>query len=236
MITLYQLAPAYDLPVSVSPYCAKLELYLRLTGRKYETKAAYIPKSPNKRVPYVSGIGKGLTADTHKIITSLERATPSLDVGLSEEERSLGQEIETMVQSDLYFACLYSRFVEADGWAHQKSAVKAVVPWLLAPILVPVIRKGQTKACEANGFADPLAGYARAEKAAARVSEFLGEKPFMLGDQPHVADCAVWANTMHNAFTRSENPARAAVRSHANLMDYMARVASLAQLELPALP
>jgi glutathione S-transferase len=208
---------------------------MRLTDREYETKAAYIPKSPNKRVPYVSGVGEGLKADTHEIIETLE-AEKSLDEGLSEEKRALGQEIESLVQEGLYFACVYSRFVEPEGWVHQKPAVKAVVPWLLAPILVPVIRKGQIKACAANGFEDPGAGYARAEEGAERASSVLGDKPFLLGDEPRVADCAVWANTMHNAYTPSDNPARAAVRSHANLMSYIQRVAEHAKLELPPLP
>jgi glutathione S-transferase len=211
-------------------------LYFRLTDREYETKAAYIPKSPNKRVPYVRGVGDGLLADTHEIISALEAAKPSLDEGLDDEMRSAGQDIEKRVQEGLYFACLYSRFVEPEGWVHQKPAVKAVVPWFLAPILVPVIRKGQIKACAANGFEDPKAGYARAEETAERVAKFLGDKPFLLGEEPRVADCAVWANTLHNAYTPSANPARAAVRSHANVMAYIQRVAARAQLELPTLP
>lgn len=235
MITLYQLAPAHGLPVSVSPYCTKLELYLRLTEREFETRAAYIPKSPNKRVPYVSGVGQGLKADTHEIISALE-AERSLDEGLDEEQRSSGREMEKLVEEGLYFACLYSRFVEPEGWVYQKPAVKAVVPWLLAPILVPVIRKGQIKACAANGFEDPQAGYRRAEECAERVAQFLSDKPFLLGEEPRVADCAVWANAMHNAYTPSDNPARAAVRSHANLMSYIERVAERAELQLPPLP
>lgn len=236
VITLFQLAPAHGLPVSVSPYCTKLELYFRLTDREFQTRAAYIPKSPNKRVPYVSGVGDGLLADTHEIISALEAATPSLDEGLEDERRSAGQEAEKLAQEGLYFACLYSRFVEPEGWIHQKPAVKAVVPWLLAPILVPIIRKGQIKACAENGFADPAAGYARAEEAAEHLAKLLADKPFLLGEAPRVADCAVWANVLHNAYTPSANPARKAVRSHANLMSYVQRMAARAQLELPPLP
>jgi glutathione S-transferase len=83
---------------------------------------------------------------------------------------------------------------------------------------------------------DPKAGYARAEETAERVAGALGDKPFLLGEEPRVADCAVWANAMPNAYTPSANPARKAVRSHANVMSYIQRVAERARLTLPALP
>ena len=236
MITLYQLAPAHNLPTSVSPYCTKLEVYFRLTGREYETKAAYIPKSPNKRVPYVGGVGEGLMADSEAIIGQLESEGPMLDDGLSAEDKASGDALVTAVQRDLYFACLYSRFVEPDGWVFQRAAVKALVPWILAPILVPMIRKSQVKATVENGFADPEAGYKRATETAQRVADALGDKPYLFGEEPRIADCAVWANTMQNAYTPSDNPARAAVRSHDNLMAYIARLAERVQLTMPALP
>jgi hypothetical protein len=53
MITLYQFPPAFDLPVSVSPFCDKLELYFCLTDRRYDTGAGNPMMSPIKMVPYV---------------------------------------------------------------------------------------------------------------------------------------------------------------------------------------
>lgn len=234
MITIFQFPPAFGLPVSVSPYCAKLEAYLRLTGRKYATAVGDVRKSPNKAVPYVTGLGDGLVADSHDIISELERQGPTLDEGLSTEDAELGFRLERRAESDLYFACLHARFVEDAGWAHQKATVKALVPWVLSPILVPVIRSSQVKKCRENDFPD-AGSYPRAESAADEIAEQLGDKPFLFGDDPRIADCSVWANLLQNAYTPSANPARDAVRGSSKLVDYIERFAKRAELKLPPL-
>ena len=235
MITVYQLPPAFGLPVSVSPYCTKLEAYMRLTNREFRTAVADLRKSPNKKVPYVDGLGQGgLMAESGNIIAELEQLGPSLDGGLSAEDEVLGKELEDLAQRDLYFGCLHSRFAEPGGWEHQKPTVKALVPWVLSPLLVPVIRRSQVKLCAENGFADP-SGYDGALKVVERIAEVLGDKPFLLGDAPRVADCSVWANLTHTAYTLASNPPREAVRANGPIMAYVQRLADRLQLKLPPL-
>ena len=67
------------------------------------------------------------------------------------------------------------------------------------------------------------------------VAAMLGDKPFLLGDDPHTADCAVWANVMQIAYTKSPNPGRERVRGDEALMGYVARMAERASLTLPGL-
>lgn len=234
MITLYQFAPSFGLPVSVSPYCAKLEAYLRLTGREYETNDnANQQKSPNNAVPYVTFDGGPPVADSREIMARLEAEGPTLDEGLTEEQHELGHEIEDLVQHALYFGCLFARFVEPAGWEHQKPTVKALVPWLLSPLLVPIIRSSQVKRCKEAGFTTPT-DYDQTVKAAARVEEVLGDKPYLLGDEPRTYDCAAWANLLQVAYTRSDNAGRQAVRQRKRLMDYVRRFAERIELSLPA--
>lgn len=52
MISLYQPAPAWGV-LNASPFCMKLELYLRLAKIPYETKLANPLKAPNGKVPYI---------------------------------------------------------------------------------------------------------------------------------------------------------------------------------------
>lgn len=235
MITLYQLPPAFDLPVSVSPYCTKVEAYLRLTGRAYETAKGDVRRSPNRRVPYVAGVeGEALLADSGAILAHLEAEGPALDAGLSEAEVQKTEELQALIQRDIYFACLYARFVDPAGWVHQKPTVKALVPWILAPILVPIIRRSQVTACAEHGFTN-AADYTRAVTAIERVSNELGDQRFLLGDAPHVVDCTAWANLMHTAHTLASSPAREAVRADHRLMAYLDRVTTRLELTLPPL-
>ena len=236
MITLYQLPPAYGLPVSVSPFCTKLELYLRLTRREFKTETGDIRKSPNKKVPFVAGLEPDrLIADSGDIITTLEDRGPRLDEGLSDEARALGDELIALTEKDVYYAVLYSRFVDDEGWKKQKPTIKALVPWAVRPLVVPIIRKSQIKLCQKADF-DGERGYQRAVPIVERIAEVLGDKPFLLDDMPRVADCSIWANLMHNAYASIPTPVRTAVRENDRLMAYVRRLAAGTELELPALP
>jgi glutathione S-transferase len=110
MITLYQYPPAYDVPVSVSPYCTKVELYFRLTDRAYETAIGSNLKSPNKAVPYVGWPDGEISAESDAIIERLEKDGPSLDEGLTAADAARGEELVELAQGVLYYGCLHSRF------------------------------------------------------------------------------------------------------------------------------
>ena len=105
---------------------------------------------------------------------------------------------------------------------------------ILAPILVPIIRRSQVTACAEHGFTN-AAHYTRAVTAIERVSNELGDQRFLLGDAPHVVDCTAWANLMHTAHTLASNPAREAVRADHRLMAYLDRVTTRLELTLPPL-
>ena len=234
MITLYQLPTAFDLPVSVSPYCAKVELYLRLTERTYETKQGNLFQSPNRKVPYVRWEDDTISAESGEIIARLESTGRALDAGLEAELAAVGRQMEALCEDVVYWACLYSRFVRPSGWEHQKVSVRSLVPALLSPILVPLIRRSQVKLCAKHGWTSDNA-FATAVEAIGKISEQIGDSGFLLGNTPHVADCMVWASLMHTSQTLADNPARAAVRGDARLISYIDRLADRAKLTLPPL-
>ena len=232
MITLHQFPPGFDMPVSVSPFCTKLEMYFRLTGRKYKTGKGDVLKSPTRTVPFVRWPEGDLQADSGDIIARLEAKGPSLDAGLSDAEKAAGRALEAEAEKLLYFAVLYARFATPEGWVHQKPGLKKLFPALLSPILTPLIRRSQIKRCRENGFADD-SGYPEAVELVHRLSAQLGDKPFMFGDEPRTADCGLWGTLVHAAHTRAANPVRELVRGDANLMAYLDRMAARAKMEFP---
>jgi glutathione S-transferase len=232
MITLYQYPPAFDLPVSVSPFCAKLEAYLRLTGRAYTTAKASPPRSPNGLVPYVARDGV-VIADSADIIATLEAEGPALDDDLVPAEIALSAELLGISEQGLYFALLYSRFTDDAGWAHQVGAVRAVLPWFLGFMTGWIRRSQRLKAAE-HGCVDDASTYRKGGTDLERVSQVLGDQPFLLGEQPHVVDCSVWANLLHACHTRSPNPLTDAVRADRRLMAYVQRMNEELELEVPA--
>src|SRR5579872_6848574 len=71
-ITLYQYKPAMGLP-SASPFCMKLEMYLRMARLEYKTVNLRGPaRSATRKAPYVDLDGTQI-ADSGLIIAQLER-------------------------------------------------------------------------------------------------------------------------------------------------------------------
>lgn len=233
-LTLFQLPPGLGLPVSLSPFCTKVELYLRITGHDFETAAGDPRKSPNGMVPFLGGIEGERLADSEAILRRLEERRPALDQGLEEEERERARELRELAEHDLYFPCLYGRFADPGGWAHQRAEIRALVPWVLAPILVPIIRRSQVKRCAAQGCADDGC-YGMAIAAMNVIEAALGSDLHLLGEHLRTVDCAVVAQLLHTAWGRAPNPARARVRQSDALMAYVGRVVDRADVELPPL-
>ncbi len=193
MVTLYQFPTAFDLPLSVSPYCAKVEAYLRLTGREYQTEVGVVFKSPNRKVPYLRLPDGSMMADSGDIIARLEQEGPALDGSLSREERADSKHLIGLAQDHLYFGVLHSRFGPEDGWTHQRPTVQAMVPSLLGWALVPIIRKSQLSVCAKAGHVDHESSVERSLPVLRELSDLLSDgRAFLLGEQPHVVDCAVF--------------------------------------------
>ena len=233
MITVYQLPQAFDLPVSVSPFCAKLEAYLRLTGHPYETAIGDKFKAPAGTMPYVKMPNGSMLSTSTAVVDALEQAGPGLDNALDDTARERGETLRELAEDQLYWPLLYSRFGDPAGWTHQVAAVRPIVPWLLRPVLIPVIKRSQVKRCAEHGWTEQADIYTRGVAVVDALADALGDGDWFLGDAPHSVDCAVWAPVMHASYTRSDNPLTAAVRGHDNLMAFVDRLAQRADLALP---
>ncbi len=232
MITLYELPPAYGMAVSVSPYCAKVEAYLRLAGHSYEKAKGNVLKSPTKTVPYVRWEDGDLMADSDQIIAHLESVGPALNEGMTEAEAAHGAEMQEVAQKAIYYACLHHRFVDEATWPLQKETVRALVPWILSPILTRVIRNAQAKKCAQAGFARNT-DYAVGLAAVDALSQGLGDKPFFTGDQPRTFDCGVWGPLANAASTPTPNPVRDTIHADDKLHAFVLRMSERTGLDLP---
>lgn len=77
MITLFQFPAAFNVP-NASPYCLKLETWLRLAGLEYQVKVVSDPrKAPKGKLPYVRIEGEAI-GDSEIVIRTSASATVSL--------------------------------------------------------------------------------------------------------------------------------------------------------------
>lgn len=230
-ITLYQYRPAFGLPNS-SPYCMKLEMYLRLANIEHRVETLKgRSKSYTGKAPYVDIDGKRLT-DSGLIIDHLERAFGHrLDGRLTLAQRGESLAIQRMMEEHLYFVLLYSRGIdpetaqESDAFLRQNMGI----PGLLFPIVGRMIKRTIRIRLHNQGLGrhprETLYQFGIDDVAA--LSHWLGTRSFGFGDAPTVVDLCL-ASFIGNIVRQPwPNPLTVATSKYGNLIAHFERVLSL---------
>jgi len=227
-ITLYQ-SPGrpWGMP-NLSPFCSKLETYLRMASVPHTLAVADIRKAPKGKVPYV-GIDGGLMGDSQLVIEAIERrlGDAALDAGLDARDHATGHVIRRMLEDGLYFVSMYNRWITPDGYAVLAPVFKQILPAPLR-ILMPMIRRSVRKSLRAQGAGrhttDELMAMGIADVDA--LALFLGDQPFLLGDKPRTVDATVFAFVTSLLGFPAESRLRTHALAKANLVAYRDRIAA----------
>ena len=84
MLTLYQFERTWGIP-NLSPFCCKIETYLRMANIDYTIKPSLPLGAPKGKLPYIEDSGQAL-ADSRFIITHLKSSHKNLDSELNDAE------------------------------------------------------------------------------------------------------------------------------------------------------
>lgn len=183
----------FGLP-NMSPFCTKLETYLRMAGLPYEARNADLRKAPKGKIPYVD-LGGKIMGDSQLIIEHLEQTRDKpLDQGLSPAQRARGHVVRRMLEEGTYFIGVYLRWSRDDGFALIRPEIKRVLPGPLA-LLLPLIRRKVRASLQAQGVGRhtdaEIQALGQADLSA--LSALLGDSLYFLGDEPHIVDAAAYA-------------------------------------------
>jgi glutathione S-transferase len=212
---------------NLSPFCTKLECYLRMAEIPYQAAAMQIGKAPKGKIPYVALPDGTLMGDSQLIIEQLERTLvaagkPALDAELSARDRAIGHLVRRTLEEGYYFVSIYLRWKTDEGFAVVRDAFKQFVPG----IIIPFVRRGIRKKLHGQGtgrhtFEEAMALGASDFDACA---ELLGDRPFLLGDKPRSVDCTLFAFLDGVLGFPADSPVKARVTSHGNLVAYRQRI------------
>lgn len=181
--------------MSISPFCIKLETWLRLAGIPYQTRSADPRSAPQGKVPYVS-VNGALLGDSQLIIEHLtERRGVSLDASLSEVQRAWGHTLRKTAENSLYFHIVHARWLTADGFAVYRPVIGGLMPAparLIGPYLIRRMVRQQLHGQGLGRYDDAdRTVLAAADADALQIA--LSEAPFALGDAPHSVDASLYA-------------------------------------------
>lgn len=222
MITLYQPPAAWGTP-SLSPFCIKLELYLKLAKLEYVVAPANPMKAPKGKMPYVRIDDSPLLGDSQLILEALkQRFGDPLDANLTAAQRALGHLVRRTLEEATYFTGLYTRWLVDENFAVVATEFRKFVPFF-AP---PLIRRNVRKAAKAQGIArhtkEEVEAMAHADWTA--IAQILGESRWLLGDAPTSHDATLFAFLESTLGFPRLTPIRAHIETLPNLVSYRERI------------
>ena len=226
MIKLYQFPPAFGLP-NASPFCMKLETWLRMAGLPYECpRGADLRKSPKGKMPYIKDDGNTL-ADSSLIIDDLtKRYNVTLDAHLTPRERGEALALQRLLEEHLYWVAVYSRWVEDAGFAVTSEVFFSRMGPLMRLVVPPLARRAMRQELHGHGMGrhsrDEI--YALGCRDVAAIADVLGERAFLMGDKPSSIDATGYAFLANLLWAPVESPIRDEARKHGNLEAYCQRM------------
>ena len=225
-IVVVGMPPLWGLP-SPSPFCTKLETWLRMAGLPYTTDvvAGPIPSRTGK-IPFLRRADGRLLPDSQLIITQLtaeHRVT--LDDHLSSEQQVSAHLARRTLEEHLYYALAWERWVRPEAWPTLRDAYFAPAPGPLRPLIGGFVRR------KVRGYLHGMGlGRLQPEEIVARAAEDLDALDALLGDREWVFGRPSSADALYYAFVAGilafpvDGPIRELTRGHRRLVAHSTRV------------
>ena len=226
MIKLMQFHPVFGLR-NMSPFCLKLETYLRLAGIEYEVAWSNDARStPKGKLPCIID-GDRTIGDSTLIIDYLKGSFGDpLDATLSVEQKAQLLAWRALFEDHLLFALLHSRWVDADGWRiTERLFARLPFPW--RHVVPAIARRSVARQINAQGMGrhgpDEIYAFGRADLDA--ITTQLGDQDYMMGAAPCSLDATAYgflANLVGGPF---DSPLNRQARATPSLVAYCRRIA-----------
>ncbi len=225
MLKLYQFDPVWGIP-NPSPFCMRMETYLRMTGQPFEvyTGVQYLSKAPKKKLPYIEDNGQTL-ADSALIIDSLKATYgKNLDDGMTTEECAIATAFEQLMAESLYWTTFCIRWRE--HWPLVKDVFFGDLPPVIKQILPGQIRRKTLKRFKEQGIGlhSPAEIHQMGIRDLGAIADFLADKPFLMGEHPRTVDAMTYGMLVNLIEVPVESPVKAYGQSRGNLQAYCDRM------------
>jgi glutathione S-transferase len=228
--------------VDLSPFCVKLQTWLRMAGLPYEARVGDVRKMPKRKLPAIELDGR-VIGDSGLVIELLRQrhGDPLGDDALDSGTRAQARALRSLLETELYFATAWFRWAGADFERVYAPEIATYargmgVPGLLAPLAVRGARRDVLRQLKAQGMGRHSAAEIGAIgiECLAAVSDYLADKPFMSGAGPHTLDATVFAFLHCLLVPPFASPLRDFAQTRANLVAYHERMLARCWPELSA--
>jgi glutathione S-transferase len=226
MIKLYQFAPAWDVP-NLSPFCVKVETYLRMAALPYEVIAAIPLQGPKGQLPFIEDNGKRI-GDSQFIVEYLKQTYGDrVDGHLTPAERAASNAMQRLIENHLGWAFVFARFGKRDeNWAENKRAIFGKLPPVVRDLVAAVARRQILKEMRGHGMGRHTEEeiYLLGRQDLDALSDYLGAKSWFMGEQPSTLDASAFGLLANILWVPIESPLKEHLSSLRNLTAFCERV------------
>jgi len=234
VVYFFTLGDFYDRP-HASPFCLKLETFLRLHKIKYQTIKG-INAGPTGKWPWIVYNDEVVTDSTFAI-TFLENKF-GINWNTEEVDKALGHVIHRMIEEHLYWVLVYERWVDPTIWS---SVVRCeyfkTIPfliryplseWLLRPKIISSLHGTGTTRLPKEEM------YKKGFDDIDSLSIILGSKPYFFGNSISRADLTIYSMLDCILAKKVNGRLGTYTRTKENLVSFVHRVHALAWTDFPA--
>ena len=227
-LVVHHLPGAWGLP-SVSPFCLKLDAYLRMTGIPHRDVVDGTPfGAPKGKLPYIEHDGRKI-GDSGFVIEYLEKTFGrDPNAKLSAADRGVALALRRLIEENLYWVMVYDRWVVEENWRQFRGVVLGAVPAPVRPLIAPIARRGVKRQLKGHGIglhsADEIHAVGLRDLGA--IADVLGDKPFLLGDAPTEIDAVAYGLLPNIMQVPLASPVKDAALARPNLVAYVERMRS----------
>jgi glutathione S-transferase len=224
-IKLFQFPRMYAVP-NLSPFCCKLETWLRIAGIPYEVVDTTDPrKGPKGKVPFIEDAGVRI-GDSSLIVEHLTKTRGvDPDARLDSSQRAIALLVQRTLEEHYAFAIVYTHLLREEGARHTRARFDAI-PAMVRPLVARAVRKQIEKILWYQG----TSRHSDAEICAAAsrdwdaVLKVMSDGPFFFGEEPTGIDAVVFGALATSILTPVPSPIREFLRSQPALVAYAERM------------
>jgi glutathione S-transferase len=224
-IKLFQFPRMFGIP-NLSPFCCKLETWLRIAGIPYQVVDTADPRrAPRRKLPFIEDGGVRI-ADTSVIIDHLARTRGvDPDARLGASQRAIAVLVQRTLEEHYAFVLAYTHFVRDEGWRHTRRRFDSLPP-LARPLIARLVRGRVRELAWKQG----ILRHSHEHIVESAIDDWravlavMSKGPFFFGDQPTSTDAIVFGALATTVLTPIESPIRDFLRSQPGMVAYAERM------------
>ncbi len=221
MIKLFTFPPCLN-SVSASPFCIKLETFLKMSKVPYQCIYITNPsKAPKGKLPYICD-GERTIADSSLIIDYIKQQYQNIDSHLSPQQYGTSIAVQRLFEDHLYWAIVYSRWIDQENWPIIKETFFSDLPRMLRPIIPALLKKKMHQALKHQGLgrhsADEI--YHLAIQSLEAVAAILEDQRYFFNQKPSSIDAIAYGFLSSILYPSLRSPLKTTLLQQTTLLQY----------------